>query len=269
MPSLGMLVFSSWLLDAIKGDHVFEETILRWCGIVWSNGTRLAVMTACAVASLACSAGLRLGLRHWEPVHGLLLPASAMPAHWLLVLLSPCGTMTFQNGAVCTAQGETLLEIGHLPANERVEALEDWDRATQCRWPWVQLARAIRPHAHQLQKVVLLASPGPRGSAAGLNQAVELVSLLAPGAAAVPIVAEVDFEDIPKLYSLIVALTRQAIGDGFAPETLTVDCTGGLKTASIAASLATLDSAIRFQYVETAAPFGVLAYEMRYTDAPR
>lgn len=50
--------------------------------------------------------------------------------------------------------------------------------------------------------------------------------------------------------------------EGAEENDIIIDVTGGQKTASIAASLATLHNKVTFQYVQTNPPYEVFAYDV-------
>jgi hypothetical protein len=139
---------------------------------------------------------------------------------------------------------------------ETMDTLNPW-------WNGQQLLRAL---AHQarggcLRHLWVLASPGSGGSS---GERAALLSLLRevpelsgvtihPGASQ----AEaqellVDYEDMNALEKAIAGLIRHAEGG----RQLTIDCTGGQKTTSIAAALATVNNHSLLQYVETRSPLG-------------
>jgi hypothetical protein len=73
----------------------------------------------------------------------------------------------------------------------------------------------------------------------------------------------IEFEDIKEVFSSIEELYKKAKLNGFKEDDIIVDITGGQKTNSIAAAIATLSIGRKFQYVSTRDK-KVLSYDIGY-----
>jgi hypothetical protein len=130
-------------------------------------------------------------------------------------------------------------------------------------WSWQQTLRAAHYHRDRLKKLVLVGSLGGSGTMKQQNLAREFFSAHFPGKVAIygsPAQAggdydsrwQADFEDLTGLGNLLDNVLKELHKDsaGYRDEDIVIDCTGGYKTASIAAALATLHRAdLMFQYV--------------------
>lgn len=73
----------------------------------------------------------------------------------------------------------------------------------------------------------------------------------------------IEFEDIKEVFNSIEKLYKEAKSNGFKEKDIIVDITGGQKTNSIAAAIATLSIGRKFQYISTRDK-KVLSYDVGY-----
>ena len=175
-----------------------------------------------------------------------------------------------------------------------LKILEDLQQHGRLRWNWTPLLRAIKPHG-ALRKVVLVGSrdaleyrpiqidalgnradlvPGFKVSLeagkGSLDYLPRCQSLLAPylPAGAVSMWHEaVNFEDFNDLTMTLHRILKSEFSE-FPKAGVVLDVTGGQKVASIAAAALTLNNEMRFQYVQTGKPFGVVPYDLINEELP-
>ena len=135
------------------------------------------------------------------------------------------------------------------------------------RWPWQQTLRAAWHHDRDgtLERLVLIGSLDEGGSGSGTKEQLVLAekffSHYFPGKINIPAIKKLgfidkrwsaEFEDLDSLHKLLVKVLNEQREQGYFDENIIIDCTGGLKTTSIACALVTLDRPnLRFQYVGT------------------
>lgn len=142
--------------------------------------------------------------------------------------------------------------------------------------PWMQVLRGIHAHEGTLERVVLIGSAetaGRPGSGSGAQLGVLrdlLVDLLDRAGSTVEVEfvdpaggrddkafrrgvfspTGVDFDSVKQVADLVDSAIKDLVDNaGLKERDVVVDCTGGLKTASIGAAIATLDYSSGFQYV--------------------
>ncbi len=127
----------------------------------------------------------------------------------------------------------------------------------------LQVIRAIEPHIEKVKHIVFIFSSGKDGSAKDREQYKLLFQMLLPADVIINDQLEpVDFEDINELERCIIECCDNLVKQHRLDESdIVIDATGGNKTASIAAVMATLDRPnLEFQYVQTNEPYEVKAY---------
>ncbi|NLI30987.1 MAG: hypothetical protein GX423_13050 [Nitrospiraceae bacterium] len=135
--------------------------------------------------------------------------------------------------------------------------------------PWEMPLLAVDYHSDTLTHLYIFVSCGEKGSAPALPLFRRLISSRWPHLAVVVLPEStegVDFENIHDVFDMTEALYLRAKADGFQPQDVIIDITGGQKTTSIAAAMATLASGRRFQYVSTTSK-KVRAYDVVYTNS--
>lgn len=239
-------VLSAWIGDILR--EWFTPCIDEGqCQLSTANRWLLAISTTLALLLLGCA--LKLGRELIAP-RILRQDTDKVAAHPVLIaLLSP------QEKLRPLEQGWEL-DGRRLP--DTVDAVIGIERPHSA-FPWQQTLRAARHHHRSgtLKKLMLVGSEGEGGSGspAALTQARAFfghylpgVDILAPGIDR-PALLSPNFEDLEatraalkKAIALCAAQDRDII----------IDLTGGQKTASIAATLVTLDRAeLMFQYMGT------------------
>jgi hypothetical protein len=134
-------------------------------------------------------------------------------------------------------------------------------------WNWQQLLRGVAVHP-SLKKVILLGSRSGRGSHQHLELCRRLLKGYLPAGCEVvvhePALEFTDFNElVDTLRGLILADLREMPRDRTA-----IDVTGGQATASIAGAATTMNLECVFQYVNTAAPWNVLTYDVVHEQGP-
>lgn len=143
--------------------------------------------------------------------------------------------------------------------------IEDIKSMEKLRWNGEMLVRAFQAHQDGLERICFIGSTNKdeNGNCSFDQQAQfnRIASLYFQKIN--PVWDACDFETVSELYEKMNDLIEQALKDGIKEKDIIIDCTGGQKTTSIAAALATLHHAgIEFQYVQTAGNREVKAYNM-------
>lgn len=250
--AFAVILLESWIADGLKGDELFP----------WWPGGKLKYgdeTFACVVGGMISLAVLgiaflyRQGRRllpvevrrigrpgHVRPRAVLVLPVSTPRWQW-----SPAGLAGGPGGKTWplpAALPEALAEMARLAAPGEGQALPSF--------AWEQLLRAVEPHAGRLQRIVLIGSPGARGSFATLGLCRQMIRHYFPRLDAITLderEARFDaLDDLLDLYREIVA------GEAARKGEIMLDVTGGTKVVSIAAAIVTVEHPeIEFQYVDT------------------
>jgi hypothetical protein len=236
-----------WLGDGLKGECLFGPVLGDCVGgldVAWRN---LAVLLASGGVFLA----LYLVGRNVLPVRVLRQAAEIRPRRVVLLPLSALKPPPERNpqGGYALRMQERLIDFSGNLAKDIAEL-------QGTNWNGQQILRGLRPHLqdNMLERVILIGSEGERGSmdmAKGIVRDWLGLYLRADRVEVHP--TAVDFEDVQALREtfeeIVSRLTRTA---GYRERDIVIDATGGQKTTSIAAALATLEpSELEFQYVET------------------
>lgn len=252
LPLAVMPILANWVGDVGKG--LLKDTAL--------GGMGHAAMFWIGLAALLVLAALLLWMGHkLLPVNIIAQTPSFEQRRVVVALLSPCDVLEKTDGKwqVNVKDGQPIQL-----SCKTLEQLVD----KNCRLPnmtWQQTLRAANYHRVRLEKLVLVGSLGGSGTKKQLDQAREFFSTWFPGkvvAYGSPVQADddydtrwqADFEDLAGLGKLLDNLLRELHKDtaGYSDRDIIIDCTGGFKTASIAAALATLHRPeLMFQYVGT------------------
>jgi hypothetical protein len=126
---------------------------------------------------------------------------------------------------------------------------------------WEMPFRAIQHHISKLQYIVLVASSGGRRSSLESGLFIKLVHALYPNIRIEEQV--VDFENLEQIFDLINHVYEKAQQEGLKDSDVLVDITGGQKTNSIAAAIATLAIGRQFEYITTGEKI-VRSYDVGY-----
>jgi len=153
-------------------------------------------------------------------------------------------------GAEATINGASLENDINLLEKEKPKGL---------RWNWQQLMRSLLPHQQTLQIIYLLGSPDIigkiktiEGSHKHLNLAEELIKQYLKGDIKIKQYPAVSFEDFDNLIiSINRCIEEIKSKDKIKEKDILIEITGGQKTASIAGAMATLNTRVTFQYVDT------------------
>lgn len=279
LSTLSGIVGSGWVGDALKGEciRLFHLGACQPTATIdlYALGISLALF-AIGAAGVAAATRQYLPVRHLK--HGstaarkaLVMAVSTPNDHELLdggrevqCLKLPAGCDDCKN-AIKLEEGQhgcRTFTDGHLLLSGNIAT--DIEKLNGTRFNLQQVLRALSPHlGDNLKAVRLLGSPGEKGSALLLEDYKQLIRRYAPHAS-VTVQPPVDFEQIDAMYRAINAavdgITDQ---DALKESDIVVDVTGGQKTASIAAALATLHRGkLEFQYVSMLPPNNVLTFNM-------
>ena len=246
--TLTTIVTAGWVGDGLKGECLFEP----WLGACGESHLSLL----CRVLAAGVLFGLSLyGLyritKGLLPFRHLAQTPSVAGHRVLIAALSPFTPqprVEADNSVVIEDGDKRVVLTGNLDTDIGAFTTMSW------RWNGQQFLRALRPHvqARTLEHLVLLGSPGPRGSFDSLAAAEQLARLYAPSVAAQHHPVAIGPEDIESLQQAFNMWIERFRKQGIAEKDIILDVTGGQKTTSIAAALTTLHSdRIEFQYVQT------------------
>lgn len=155
----------------------------------------------------------------------------------LAVFLSPFGVWN-------SNQTETYQKIDEI---RTVVDSDDCDRERMNDTKWAPSLSAIEYHKKTLREVVVFTS---KETSAEFTVFRALVRRLYPSLKVREIVkGGMDFENIESVFNGVNKLYKDAIGEGYREKDILVDVTGGNKTNSIAAAMATLAAGREFQYL--------------------
>lgn len=254
--ALWLLIVAGWAADGLKGEALFTE---------WWGGAaeyRVAFLLAVLIVFVVSGWGLYRIRLDLQVVRTLDQRVARPQKALVLFLSSPKPPPVFgEDGRL------TVGELG-LPGSdpgkpdqglrEAVEALD------KVRWNWQQVLRALIPHASTLTHVHLLGTKGDAGSGKHLGAGEKLIRRYLPEKVIVDISENsVDLDDIEAMIDAIKRSVTKIEAGGVSRASISVDVTGGLKTASIAGSIVTLNTTVRFQYVQTHPPYDVREYHLR------
>jgi len=141
----------------------------------------------------------------------------------------------------------------------------DLDQLKLTETTWKMPLKAIEHHGARLKQVRIFTSCGENGSSSQFEVFRSLVNYLYP---TVQVKEEfsggLDFLDIRAIFDAVDKLYVEAVEEGYRENDVLVDVTGGLKTNSIAASVATLAKGRQFQYINEDKI--VKSYDVTYFD---
>lgn len=269
----------SWLADGINGDCLWKP-LFEECDGACSSLSRTIVaffLVMLAMVVLWIAARDILTPRHLRP------SAKFRPHKVIIAAVSSLGqpVNVKANGKLVIPwdDGKHEFELtGDLEQDIENVTAEHAKGAWRGPHPWngQQFFRAIAPHIRELKQVILLGSPGVKGSHRNLSDYERLVSLYAPAPNTKVDIKQppVEFEEIDAMEAAFdrcihttmqKSYTENYIKKFYTEDDIVIDVTGGQKTASIAAVLATLSRRnLEFQYVRTGGdnrvlPFNVIA----------
>lgn len=179
----------------------------------------------------------------------------SLPAKELVLFLS-----NFRN----IASKESLINAGELVSKEYLEqkyAENAFHFDLLLDTTWEMPFRAIQHHASKLQHVVLVTSSGGKKSSLESDLFVKLAHVLYPNIRIEEHV--VDFENLEQIFDLINHVYEKAKQSGLREDDVLVDITGGQKTNTIAAAIATLAIGRQFEYITTGEKI-VRSYDVGY-----
>lgn len=258
--AIAFAVGVSWFADAVKGEPLFG----------WLLGQGTAAGWAGLALSLAWTLGFGyvlyrrrttfLPTRHIHPRHDV------VPHKVLIACVSNQKAKVAIDGGIKVVftdkkDGESVETTVNL-SGDLAHDKNNVD-LSQRRWSWQQLLRGIAPHVEQLGRIYLIGSAGSDGSFKDLGMCEALLRRYCKGDTAINVFGEaIDFEDVDAVHGLLERAIKDAEKCGAQPADIIIDATGGQKTTSIAAAMATLrHSEVEFQYVQTGGP-NVLAYNV-------
>ena len=251
-----LLVLSgSWTADALKGESLF----LKWCPGL--EGRQWAVTSVVAALFLLSALWLYRNRQRYVPIRTLSRVA-ALPHSSLTFLISPPnGVMTFaENGGFPVTVTQTKSSGDVVSQDLKGDLANDIEALRALWWNWQPVLRAIA--CHTPKRVNLVGSAGDGGSFGALEDCRKLIGLYLSHAYISMFDRPVDFEDIERLMGALDEVVEKEKRAGMEEGEILIDVTGGQKTTSIAGALVTLRSRVKFQYVQTKAPFDPLVYDV-------
>lgn len=148
---------------------------------------------------------------------------------------------------------------------------DDIEALNKVRWNWQQILRGIKPHKDKLKYLYFIGSKdseSTKGSFNYLDAAITFIKQYCPDIKTYRADTPVDFEDLESLIDVIYQAIKRLKNEGSGEDDIIIDVTGGQKVTSIAGAVITLNSSIRFQYVQTNPPYEARAYDLTIQTAP-
>ncbi|NTW83694.1 MAG: hypothetical protein HGB36_10065 [Chlorobiaceae bacterium] len=131
---------------------------------------------------------------------------------------------------------------------------------------WEMPLIAIRYHQRRLETLYVFTSEGEKGSAVLMPVFKQVVESLYPSLKIEVLEPKgIDYEDVKQVFNKVETFYEMAKNDGYAENEIIIDVTGGQKPNTIAASIATLVSGRKFQYISTGSK-EAFAYDVWYID---
>ncbi len=173
-------------------------------------------------------------------------------------------------GVFLSTLGRTteIVEKEILDLQKALEVLPDTSviRAALSGKNWEMPLKAIEYHQGQLEALYVFTSKGNPGSSETMALFEKIVNAFYPNLKIREVEADgIEFEDVEEVFNQVESFYDLAKNDGFPEQEIIVDVTGGQKPNSIAASIATLITGRKFQYISTVTK-EVHAYDVRYID---
>jgi hypothetical protein len=140
------------------------------------------------------------------------------------------------------------------PATEPIQLAgkslaDDIAAAGKWFWNWQQLLRALQPHQTTVERVILLGSNDSQLPVARQLLAGYLPQLDEKRLTCLP---AVDIENFDAIIGVLRTLVIEELPKaGLRPQEIAIDITGGIKIASVAGAVLTLNHAVVCQYVQT------------------
>jgi hypothetical protein len=129
---------------------------------------------------------------------------------------------------------------------------------------WNMPLIAIKYHRDTLQHLYIFTSSGNNPSSALMTTFESVIKTLFPTIEIVEFTKDgIDFENVKEVFEKVEEFYQEMKKKGLADKDIIIDITGGQKTNSIAAAMATLSIGRKFQYVSTRDK-KVLAYDIGY-----
>jgi len=154
-------------------------------------------------------------------------------------------TIKDRNGNEATLKGQSL--------NHDIEELN------KVKWNWQQILRGLKPHQERLKYLYLI---GSTESFNYLDKAESFIKQYLPDITVIKANRPVNFEDLEALIKVIYRAIKDLKAYKLDEDEIIIDITGGQKVTSIAGAVVTLNSSVRFQYVQTNEPYEVISYDL-------
>lgn len=247
------MLTGNWTADGLKGEALFSDW---WPAL---KDYRLLISAAAALVFAATTVLLYHARRAFAFVQTL-SQRKATPHRCLVLLVStPNAVPADTRFPMRIEQDKRIVILEGRSLEEDIEAL------SAIRWNWQQMLRALVPHRTMLNRIYLIGSKdaGGKGSFSHLPLCWNILHQYA-GQAEVYQEPPVDFQQFDQVVRAVNTIVEREIECGTRETDILVDVTGGTKTASIAAASVTLSSQVKFQYVETEAPYQVIVYDTIY-----
>ncbi len=279
--AIGFAISAGWLGDALKGETLFNDWfragISYWYGIA-----------ASLIVLLLCAYFLYQRRRSFLPVHQLAQLEAPYPSKAIIICVSTLSIPGCEDeeGSVLRCAGEELKQLKesgdvffkvrpqhgqpektlNLSGNLRTDIHHPLIAKS---WNWHQILRAIAPHRDRLELIYLIGSKNsktPKGQVKpGSHEELQLCKRIlekyrddivtTPHRKPLQIETfeyPVEFDSVEALHGALENIIQRMQKTGTKTKDMIIDSTGGLKTTSIAAAMATLRHPdMAFQYVHT------------------
>lgn len=143
-------------------------------------------------------------------------------------------------------------------------------------WNWQQILRGLKPHLggrrdneNVLRMIYLIGSAADQVGTGTFHHRHHCENFIKPYVGEAKITrwpVAIDFEDVVELEKNLREIIEEAVSQGCPKDRICIDVTGGQKPASIAGAIATLNSPVTIQYVQTFSkdPKRALQFDLRF-----
>ena len=274
--SLLFILSPNWLSDALKGDDaLLVHTLGEIAPVLGTN--RLYAVVLSFLILVGSAIALYNILPKKAPIRSLSPAKKPYPRRVLIISVStPTLSFQFKTNPPClhftnAPEGcpRTLALTGNL--NEDIELFNTRNNTQH-------ILRALKIHHENIEHIMLIGSSQltPQGNASvetGSQPHLAAIGELLKFYCTQPVTLHttpqgINFENVDALYKTFCKFIDKGRAHNCTEPEMIIDATGGQKTASIAASLATLHNRVAFQYVQNSHPFAVKSYDLMINQHP-
>ncbi len=252
IPLLLTLITSSWVADGLKGEALFSG----WHPVFeqWRIHTVLTSLVLFFLSFMWLYHYRRsfIGVRTLQQI-------KTTPCKALVLMVSKPNFGPLKKIFPLRIDANTELKGESL--KDDIFAL--YEKDVQCNWR--PILKGLIPHEQSLKYLYLIGSQtvdGVSGSFEVLEDVEFLIKRYFPHVKTFKSKEGVNFEDLEALIQVIYEAIKELKREELTEEDIVIDITGGQKTTSIAGAVVTLNSSVRFQYVQTNKPYDVISYDL-------